>query len=99
MIIHTVVFKTEHPQGSLNEKDFLQAGTALGKLPMVNNFQCFRQVSEKNDFDFGFSMEFKTQLEYDAYNEHPEHVNFVETRWKTEVKEFLEIDYVKYDDT
>ena len=97
MITHTVAFKTRHPEGSEAEKDFLKAGKALGKLPMVRNFQCFKQVSQKNDFTFGFSMEFKSQFEYDAYNEHPDHVNFVENRWKPEVEQFLEIDYVKYD--
>lgn len=97
MIIHTVAFQTQHPKGSAAEKDFLQAGIALGKLPGVENFQCFRQISPKNDFEFGFSMEFATQAEYDAYTRHPEHVNFVETRWKPEVKTFMEIDYVSYE--
>ena len=97
MIIHTVAFKIRHPNGSKEEQDFLRAGKALGKLPMVRNFQCFRQVSRKNDFEWGFSMEFKSQLEYDAYSDHPNHVDFVETRWKPEVEKFLEIDYVQYD--
>ena len=97
MIIHTVAFRTKHAPGSPEEKDFLNDGIALGKLPMVKNFQCFKQVSRKNDFEFGFSMEFNSRLEYDAYNEHPKHVLFVESRWKSEVKEFMEIDYVKYD--
>lgn len=96
MIIHTVAFKTKHLPGSEEEKNFLEAGIALGKLPMVRNFQCYRQISRKNDFEFGFSMEFVSQHEYDAYNEHPEHVDFVESRWKSEVEKFLEIDYVQY---
>ena len=99
MIIHTVAFKTKHPQGSPEEQDFLKAGIALGELEMVENFQCFRQVSPKNDFEFGFSMEFESGSEYEAYNRHPEHVRFVETRWKPEVETFMEIDYVKYDIT
>lgn len=99
MIIHTVTFKTKHSPGSEEETEFLKAGIALGKLPMVKNFQCFKQISEKNEYEFGFSMEFKSQLEYDAYNKHPDHVEFVESRWKSEVEKFLEIDYVKYDIT
>ena len=97
MIIHTVAFKTRHEVGSAEEKEFLRAGKALGKLPMVKNFKCYRQVSKKNDFEYGFSMEFKSQFEYDAYNDHPQHVEFVETRWKPEVVKFLEIDYVIHD--
>lgn len=97
MIIHTVVFKTKHALGSEEERDFLKAGIALGELPMVRNFQCYKQVSKKNDFEFGFSMEFMSQRDYDAYNEHPEHRDFVQSRWQSEIEDFLEIDYLKYD--
>ncbi|MEM7347336.1 MAG: Dabb family protein [Chloroflexota bacterium] len=96
MIIHTVAFKTKHPLGSAEEKDVLKAGIDLGNLPMVNNFQCYRQVSQKNEFEFGFSMEFESEEAYEAYNNHPDHVNFVSNRWIPEVETFLEIDYVKY---
>lgn len=97
MIIHTVAFRTKHPTGSDEESNFLEAGMALGNLPMVQNFQCFRQVSQKNNFDYGFSMEFETQGDYDQYNAHPDHVAFVEGRWIPEVEEFLELDYQKYE--
>ena len=40
--------------------------------------------------------EFDSQEGYEAYNVHPEHVSFVEKRWKLEVAEFLEIDYVPF---
>jgi hypothetical protein len=40
-------------------------------------------------------MEFANQADYDAYNEHPLHVQFVNERWVTEVENFLEIDYAK----
>lgn len=97
MIIHTVAFKTKHSQGSKEEVDFLRAGKALGNLPMVGNFQCYKQVSQKNEFEFGFSMEFASPIEYAAYNAHPDHVKFVETRWIPEVETFIEIDYVNYE--
>jgi hypothetical protein len=54
-----------------------------------------KQVSAKNGFMFGFSMEFADQAAYDIYNNHPIHVAFVRDRWKTEVSDFMEIDYVK----
>lgn len=97
MIIHTVAFKTLHPSGSQQELAFLKAGVALGKLPMVKNFQCYREVSQKNDYDFGFSMEFANQADYDAYNVHPDHVAFVDNIWKKEVDLFQEIDYQKHE--
>jgi hypothetical protein len=53
-----------------------------------------RQVSAKNDYAFGFSMEFADQSAYSGYDQHPDHVAFVRDRWVPEVATFLEIDYV-----
>jgi len=52
-----------------------------------------REVSPKNGFRFGISMEFADGAAYAAYNAHPDHVRFVEQRWLAEVADFLEIDY------
>ena len=94
MIRHTVVFTLKHADGSLMEKSFLRdAKTALEDIPGVKTFEQLKQVSKKNDFEFGFSMEFADQAAYDAYDKHPKHVKFVEERWKHEVETFLEIDY------
>ena len=97
MIRHTVAFKLKHPAASESETAFLKAAKVLIAIPTVRNFECLRQVSTKNNFDFGFSMEFETQADYEAYNVHPDHVDFVETRWKPEVLDFLELDYVPFD--
>jgi len=94
MIRHTVVFALKHAPGSLQEGAFLRDALVLTQIPGVENFEQLKQVSQKNDYAFGFSMEFKDQAAYDAYNVHPEHVKFVEERWKREVERFLEIDYV-----
>ena len=96
MIRHTVVFKLKHEAGSEMELDFLRAAKKLAVIPSINNFECLRQVSEKNDFDFGLSMEFTSKEGYQAYNEHPDHLQFVQTRWIPEVTEFMEIDYIPY---
>jgi hypothetical protein len=96
VIRHTVAFRLRHPSGSEAELAFLTAARVLTTIPTVRNFEWLRQVSPKNDFAFGFSMEFDSQEAYEAYNVHPEHVRFVETRWKPEVAEFLEIDYVPF---
>ena len=53
-----------------------------------------KQVSPKNDYAFGFSVEFKDQAAYTGYNDHPWHVAFVKDRWIPEVSRFMEIDYV-----
>ena len=59
----------------------------------MEEFESLRQVSAKNGFTYGFSMEFADQAAYDGYNDHPQHVAFVRDRWIPAVREFLEIDY------
>jgi hypothetical protein len=94
MIRHTVVFRLRHPAGSPEEAKFLTDGTRiLAAIPGVERFEALRQVSGKNDFGFGFSMEFADQAAYDGYNRHPDHDAFVRDRWVPEVEKFLEIDY------
>jgi len=94
MIRHTVVFSLKHAHGSLQEKAFMRdAKLALHDIPGVKKFEQLRQVSKKNDFEFGFSMEFADQAAYEGYNRHPRHIAFVKDRWEREVEKFLEIDY------
>jgi len=96
MIRHTVVFKLKHPEGSQQELDFLRSARKLSEISTAKNFECLRQISEKNDYDFGLSMEFDSAADYEVYNTHPAHVEFVQTRWVPEVIDFMEIDYVVY---
>jgi hypothetical protein len=94
VIRHTVIFRLKHASGSPEETSFLKDAKVLATIPGVEKFEQLRQVSPKNDYHFGFSMEFASQAEYSAYNDHPDHVAFVRDRWIPEVAEFLEIDYV-----
>ena len=91
---HMVIFSLKHARDSKATATFLNdARKILRAIPGVTNFQVFTQVSKKNDYDFGFSMVFSSRGDYEKYNNHPDHVNFVEKRWKTEVSRFLEIDF------
>jgi hypothetical protein len=92
-IRHTVVFTLSHPEGSAAEADFLAAAGALSALPGVEAFQILRETSPKNAYRFGISMEFAGPAAYEAYNNHPDHVRFVNDRWLAEVSDFLEVDY------
>jgi Stress responsive A/B Barrel Domain len=94
MIRHSVIFSLKHAKGSAAEAAFLKAADILIGIATVQKFEKLRQVSQKNDYDFGFSMEFEDQAAYDFYNTHPDHVSFVQGRWIPEVAKFLEIDYV-----
>lgn len=97
-IEHTVVFRLTHPAGSPAESDFLTtARSALTAIPGVADFTVSRQVSPKSDLAWQFSMRFADQAAYDAYNAHPVHVEFVATRWQTEVVAFQEYDFTVVD--
>ena len=76
--------------------EFTPARNALAKElgeGGVKKLEKLRQVSKKNGYAFGFSMEFDDAAAYQGYNDHPEHVRFVKEWWMPEVEEFLEIDY------
>jgi hypothetical protein len=93
-IRHMVIFNLKVPKGSPEAEKFLNDGKSiLSSIPVVQNFGVFLQVSTKNDYDYGFSMDFSNQEDYDGYNEHPLHVQFVQERWLLEVDRFLEIDF------
>jgi hypothetical protein len=93
-IHHGVFFKLKYPEGSESEHEFLEAAKHLATIPGVEKFECLQQISKKNRFEFGLSMEFANQQLYDSYNNHPKHVGFIQERWLKEVEDFLEIDYV-----
>jgi Stress responsive A/B Barrel Domain len=92
-IRHTVVFTLIHRVGSEDESDFLDAAERLAAIPGVEAFELLAEISPKNDYRFGISMEFPDRGAYERYNAHPDHVRFVQERWLSEVADFLEIDY------
>jgi hypothetical protein len=92
-IRHTVVFTPRHAEGSPEEADFLAAAARLAAIPGIEEFEILRETSPKNAYRFGISMEFADGAAYASYNEHPDHVRFVQERWLAEVDDFLEIDY------
>ena len=93
MLTHSVFFKLKFPKGSVEEHDFFHAAAKLAAIPGVENFKSLRQLSSKNDFDFGLMMDFKSQEDYVSYSEHSDHVAFVANFWGQNVADFMEIDY------
>ncbi len=93
-IRHSVMFALNHPAGSEAEAQFLGAIGRLASIEGVEAFELMREVSAKNDYRFALTMEFADRAAYQAYNEHPDHVGFVGSRWDSEVAAFLEIDTV-----
>ena len=94
MIRHAALFRLHHAPGSAAEADFLKANAALANIPGVQDFALWRETSPKNDYAFVVSMTFANQAAYDAYNSHPDHVAFVQSRWLPEVAAFLEHDSI-----
>jgi hypothetical protein len=92
-IRHTVAFVLVHGAGSDEEREFLAAAERLAAIPGVEAFELLAEVSPKNDYRFGISMEFADRAAYEHYNGHPDHVQFVQERWLPEVRDFLEVDY------
>ena len=93
MITHTVFFTLKHAEGSAEVKKFFAAAQELAKIPGVEHFVCLKQISPKNNFDFGLSMEFASQELCDSYTNHPDHTRFVKQYWGSNVADFIEIDY------
>ena len=91
-IRHTVSFRLRHPAGSDAERDFIEAAEQLSQIPGVEAFDILEEVSPKNGFRFGISMEFADAAPTTATTT-PGPRRFVEERWVNEVSEFLEIDY------
>lgn len=91
---HLVIFCLKHDKGSAEEKKFLKdIENILTSIPVVKNFETIQQVSTKNDYDFGIYMEFDSDQDYKTYDKHPIHLDFVENRWRNEVKRHLVIDF------
>ena len=94
MIIHSVFFKLIHPVGGEDEAIFFSRLKELKKIDVVRAFKLVKEVSPKNEFDYGLVMELENQSDLKAYNHHPDHIEFVNTIWIPQVQDFLEIDYV-----
>ncbi|MCH1884333.1 Dabb family protein [Agrococcus sp. ARC_14] len=97
MIRHTVAFTLAHASGSEQEHDFLTAGPAvLRAIPGVEEFTVSRQTSEQSGYAFQFAMTFADATAYAAYDAHPDHREFVASRWANEVVAFEELDFAPY---
>ncbi|GAA4686352.1 Dabb family protein [Frondihabitans cladoniiphilus] len=97
MIQHTVCFTLVHPAGSDAETDFLRTAAAvLPGVPGVDAFRIARQVGSQSELQWQFSMDFPDRATYAAYDAHPDHRRFVESRWVSDVQAFTEFDFEPY---
>jgi hypothetical protein len=92
MIQHTVVFRLN---ADADADHFFTRARELAVIRGVEDFEVLRQVGQKNDFTHALSMYFDDQSAYDSYNDHPDHLAFVNDVWLSNVADFLELDYVR----
>ncbi len=93
MIRHSVILKLKEQLSTKDKQAFFEAVDKLAAIPDVQKFEVLTQISPKNKFEYGISMEFDNQEQYDTYSTHPEHVAFVQNFWMNAVDDFLEIDF------
>ena len=93
MIRHSVILKLKEAINADEKLAFFNAVELLSNIPYVQKFEVLKQISPKNKFEYGISMEFDNQEQYDAYSNHPDHVAFVQNFWMSNVEDFLELDY------
>jgi Stress responsive A/B Barrel Domain len=78
MIRHAVILKLKADISSAEKQAFLDASRKLSVIPDVQKFEIFKQISLKNKFEYGISMEFDNQEQYDIYSNHADHVAFIQ---------------------
>ena len=96
MIHHSVIFTLNASVDEATKEQFFGAAKELATIAGVENFKCLKQVSAKNKFSFGLSMDFADELLYQQYNNHPLHIKFIGEQWLNYVEDYMEIDYLSY---
>jgi hypothetical protein len=94
MIRHSVILKLKSQITAEDKQAFFDAVDTLSTIPDVQKFEVLKQISTKNKFEYGISMEFDNQEQYDIYSNHPSHIHFLQNFWANNVEDFLEIDSV-----
>lgn len=98
MIEHTVTFSLKERLSRETISHFFAEVQKLSTIPGVREMQIHRQISEKNPHQYRISMKFSSQEDYDCYNGHKIHKDFVEKYWLTKVADFQEADFVLLQD-
>lgn len=97
MITHVVVFWADKPPDEVREK--LKEGCGLlAEIPGCENFRFGGPVPSArgvvdDTFALAISMDFADQASADAYQSHPQHVEFVTNYVKPHVKRFVVYDF------
>ncbi|CAM3581258.1 Dabb family protein [Paenibacillus lupini] len=92
-IHHMVIFSLKHAMGSEEAEAFMRdVESQLTMIPVVKQFHAFR-LKPNNPLDYGISMVFDSEEDYQTYVTHPLHDDFEDNRWKIEATQGMVIDY------
>jgi hypothetical protein len=92
---HAGIFNFKPTVSESQKHEFFIALKALEDINGVEKMEVSRQISSKNKFKYGFSMEFASNEIYLAYSIHPQHDAFVNDFFIPLVEDFMEIDTEK----
>jgi hypothetical protein len=90
---HSVIFSFFENIDIQRLNNFFLAAKELNTIPGVLNYKQWKQVSKKNSFQYGLSMEFYSEEDFQKYNNHPIHSKFINEQWIPCVSDFMEIDF------
>jgi CMP-2-keto-3-deoxyoctulosonic acid synthetase len=93
-IRHAGLFTFKTNVTEQEKRSFFSALKDLEQIESVKKLEISRQISPKNKFEYGFSMEFANEDIYKAYNIHPQHDAFVQNYWLKYIEDFMEIDTI-----
>jgi len=93
MVKHSVIFTFKQEVDKKTQEVFLNESAKLADIPGVKNLEVLKQVSSKNNYEYGILMEFDNDDIYQSYNNHPKHQQFIEQYWLKYVDQFMEIDF------
>jgi hypothetical protein len=91
-IRHAGIFNFKPTVSESQKHEFF---VALKEINGVEKMEVSHQISSKNKFKYGFSMEFASNEIYLAYSIHPQHNAFVKDFFIPFVEDFMEIDTEK----
>jgi Stress responsive A/B Barrel Domain len=98
-IRHAGLLKFKADVTELQKLAFFKALKELEQIKGVKKMEISKQISPKNSYEYGFSMEFANDEIYKTYNVHPSHDAFVQNYWLKYVEDFMEIDTVQMDNS
>ncbi|EAZ81715.1 Dabb family protein [Algoriphagus machipongonensis] len=97
MITHSLFFRLKYPIGSPEEHTFFNALAKLSTISGVENFTILKQISQKNEFDYGLNIEFENQEAFQTFHQNPHHALFFKIYWPDFVEDCMELDFEKAD--